>query len=198
MSPLGRLAAISVDQYHAMIKAGILPEGAPIELLDGLLVWKDRSDHGGGFMTIGPNHAICLMKIEDLQPDIRRLGAHLRSQKPIQIPPSHEPEPDAMIVCGKPYDIIGRHPNPNEVSCVIEVSSSSLEHDRTGKLRVYAAAGIPQYIVVNLIDRRVEVFEGPSFEKSKYTTHKIIKPGKSVSFLAGKKRLSVPVSNLLP
>ena len=35
--------AISVEQYHQMIRLGILPEGAPVELIDGLLVWKDRS-----------------------------------------------------------------------------------------------------------------------------------------------------------
>jgi hypothetical protein len=38
------LEPISVERYHRMIAAGILPEGAPIELIDGLLVRKDRSD----------------------------------------------------------------------------------------------------------------------------------------------------------
>ena len=32
------LAPLTVAQYHRMIESGILPEGAPIELLDGILV----------------------------------------------------------------------------------------------------------------------------------------------------------------
>jgi len=42
-----RVATLSVDQFEAMIAGGILPEGAPIELIDGLLVYKDRSATGG-------------------------------------------------------------------------------------------------------------------------------------------------------
>ena len=86
------------------------------------------------------------------------LGCHLRIQDPITIHPSHEPEPDAAIVRGRPRDYADHHPEPGDVVSLIEISESSLEHDRTTKLRIYAAAGIPQYIILNLVDRRVEVY----------------------------------------
>jgi hypothetical protein len=40
--------SLTVEQYHRMIRSGILLEGAPVELIDGLLVWKDRSARGTG------------------------------------------------------------------------------------------------------------------------------------------------------
>jgi len=51
---------------------------------------------------------------------------------------------------------------------VIEVAGSSLERDRTVKQRIYATAGIPQYVVVNLIHSRIEVFEKPDAAKGRY------------------------------
>jgi hypothetical protein len=35
---------LTVGQYHGMIKAGILAEGEPIELLDGMLVRISRGE----------------------------------------------------------------------------------------------------------------------------------------------------------
>jgi Uma2 family endonuclease len=44
---------------------------------------------------------------------------------------------------------------------VIEVAESSLDRDRGLKLRAYARAGIPQYLVFNLKSRLAEIYEGP-------------------------------------
>ena len=44
---------------------------------------------------------------------------------------------------------------------MIEVADSSLGLDRTTKLGIYAAAGIPQYVIVNLPERVVEVYTVP-------------------------------------
>lgn len=33
------IVPITVDQYHEMIRAGIIPDGSPIELIDGILMW---------------------------------------------------------------------------------------------------------------------------------------------------------------
>ena len=41
-----QVAGLSVTQYEAMIRSGILPEGEAIELIDGLLVYKDRAETG--------------------------------------------------------------------------------------------------------------------------------------------------------
>ena len=51
-----KIVPLTVDQYHRMIEAAILPEGEPIELIDGLLVRKDRSAVGADPMTVGHAH----------------------------------------------------------------------------------------------------------------------------------------------
>lgn len=150
---------LTVDQYHQMVEAGILPEGAPIELLDGLLIQKDR----GAAMTTNPRHASVLDSLNWLlAAELPPRGGYLRLQSPLTLPPHHEPEPDAAIVRGKPQDYRDHHPLAADVCCVIEVADSSLERDRTLKQRIYATAGIDQYVLINLTDRRVELFEEPA------------------------------------
>jgi hypothetical protein len=41
-----RLVPLAIEQYHRMINEGILPEDTSVELLDGMLVPKDRGDAG--------------------------------------------------------------------------------------------------------------------------------------------------------
>ncbi len=45
---------------------------------------------------------------------------------------------------------------------MVEVANSSLAHDRSTKKRVYAAAGIPVYWLVDLSKRQFEVYTDPS------------------------------------
>ena len=66
-----RVARLTVAQVHAMMKAGILREGEPIELIDGLLVYKDRSTTGQDPMTIGEKHNLViklLARLFELRP----------------------------------------------------------------------------------------------------------------------------------
>ena len=54
-----------------------------------------------------------------------------------------------------------RNPGPADVGLLVEVADTSLEFDRQVKLRMYAAAGIPEYWIVNLRDRQVETHHDP-------------------------------------
>ena len=112
-------------------------------------------------MTVGVEHALIIMRLAKLSGLFEPLGCHMRSQQPITIPPRDEPEPDAAIVRGSLEDYSDRHPGPSDILCVIEVADSSLPRDRGYKLRLYANAGIPMYVIVNLLDRVVEVYEEP-------------------------------------
>jgi hypothetical protein len=188
------LVRLSVDQYHRMIEAGILEEGAPIELLDGLLVHKDR----GASITVHPRHASVVSMLLELGARIATLGCHLRLQSPLTILRRHEPEPDAMIVAGRPKDYAHRHPQPADVGTVIEVADSSLERDRTTKMLIYARAGIAQYCLVNLTTGRIEVYEDPDSEQGRYRARRDLAPGESVALrLPGGGSLEVPVDQIL-
>jgi Uma2 family endonuclease len=151
----------TVDEYHDMIAAGLIAEGEPYELLDGQIVRKIRSKAGEDIMTVGVEHAIVVTRLARLTTAFEPKGCHIRSQQPIVILPDDEPEPDAAIVRGDVESYTAAHPEPADILCVIEVSDSSLSRDRIYKQKLYANANIPMYVIVNLIDRVVEVYREP-------------------------------------
>ena len=99
-SVAGRLEIVplSVEQYDRMIEDGILAEDAAVELLDGILVRKDRGDAGGDAMTVGETHAYVVTQLAYLGLRLDPAVMHLRTQQPIVIPEAGEPEPDAAII----------------------------------------------------------------------------------------------------
>ena len=88
-------------------------------------------------------------------------GWYVDSQDAITLATS-EPEPDVMVIRGQPRDYLEHHPLARELALVVEVSDSSLRHDQGFKKAIYAAAAIPVYWIINLIDRQVEVYTDPT------------------------------------
>ena len=186
---------LSVEQYHSMRETGILEEDAAVELIDGLLVYKDR----GGAVPVSPLHTFVTHRLTRVGPALEERGCHLRLESPITLPPSHEPEPDGAVVQGPPEDYLERHPGPGDVSCVIEVSDSSLRNDRTTKQGIYAAAGISQFIIVNLVESRVEVHEEPNVAEKCYGVVRVLHRGDTISLhVPGEGTLGVAVADWLP
>src|SRR4051795_12956679 len=83
----GSLVGLTVEQYHQMIERGILEEGAPIELLDGFLVRKDRAKTGEDPMTVGDDHIWAVENLRRVLRDAESLGHYLRLQQPVILPP---------------------------------------------------------------------------------------------------------------
>ncbi len=54
-----------------MVASGLLAEGAPIELVDGVLIYKDRSDWGEDPMTIGRKHNLAVQLLKELDAELR-------------------------------------------------------------------------------------------------------------------------------
>lgn len=198
LAPEPRLARLTVDQYHRMRETHILRDGEPIELLDGLLVHKERGTRGSDPMTVGPRHAMAIRLLAEQDPAVRAAGWFMLTQLPVSLPPYHEPEPDGAIVRGAPRDYPDRPPGAADVAIVIEVADSSLETDRTRKLSIYASAGIPQYVIVNLVDRQLEVHEQPVPAEGRYASQVTLHTGDLLHLRVGAQRLPIPVGHLLP
>jgi hypothetical protein len=181
----------SVDEYHKMIDLGLIMEGAPIELIDGMLVYKDRRDSGGSAMTHGPRHQLVVAQLVQLSAVLSAAGFHLRIQSPVAVGPSHEPEPDGLVLPGRPIDYQGRTPTAREAVLVIEVADSSLDTDRTVKLRMYATAAIPTYWIVNLRDNVIEVYDHPDVLAGSYSNRRDFRRGDKV-------QLDLPRATLTP
>ena len=187
----------SVDEYHTMIANGSIVEGQPFELLDGQIVRKIRSASGEDFMTVGVEHALIVMRLAKLSNLFESLGCHLRAQQPITVPPRDEPEPDAAIIRGSIEDYADHHPRIADVLCVIEVADSSISRDRGYKLSLYANAGIPMYVIINLVDRAVEIYKTPVIGEGRFAETTLPTRGEAVSFpTATGETVNVPVNQM--
>src|SRR5438105_15846329 len=121
LAPTTRFVPLTVEQYEQMIEGGILYSGEPIELIDGLLIPKDRSKAGEDPMSTGDEHAFVIDELAELKPQMPP-GCYFRTQQPIRLPPHSEPEPDGSIVRGKSTDYRRRKPGPADIVVVIEVA----------------------------------------------------------------------------
>jgi len=78
---------------------------------------------------------------------------------PLIVDPDSEPEPDLAVVTGSPRDYVSAH--PRTALLVVEVADTTLALDRQRKLPTYARAGIPEYWILNLVERFLEVHRHP-------------------------------------
>jgi Uma2 family endonuclease len=193
---------LSVSQYQHLMTAGVLAEGAPIELLEGFLVAKDQG--GGPGMGQSPLHAMIVAQILDLVKAVLGDRWVVRCQLPIALGPAasgmagSEPEPDLTIVLGPQRRYADHHPGPTEILLVIEIADTSLRVDRLGKAALYAAAGIGLYWIVNLVDRRVEIFAEPDTAAGVYLRQESRTEAEVVSLTSEGLAVSLPVKDLLP
>jgi Uma2 family endonuclease len=180
----------TVKQYHRMIETGILTDNDRVELLQGWIVPK---------MPQNPPHAATVTRI------MRRLMPQLpsewllRNQSAITLPQS-EPEPDFAVVRGPEEIYFHRHPGPRDVGLLIEVADTTLLHDRRRKGPIYAAARIPYYWIINLVEGVVEVYTQPRAGKAAgYQSQRVSGIKESISLiLGGRVATKIPVRDLLP
>jgi Uma2 family endonuclease len=66
---------------------------------------------------------------------------------------------DVCVVVGSIRDYEGSH--PRVATLVVEIADTSVRFDRSVKASLYASAGIPEYWIVNLADRVIEVHREP-------------------------------------
>jgi Uma2 family endonuclease len=135
----------TVEEYERMGAVGLLP-GGRTELIDGVVV--DVSPQN-------PPHALCVERLTAAL--YRRLldRARVRVQAPVRLATHWMPEPDvALVRIDAPAD---RHPQPDDLLLVVEVSDTSLADDRGEKLAQYARSGVSVVWIVDLNGRCVEV-----------------------------------------
>jgi Uma2 family endonuclease len=179
----------SVEQYQQMIANGTIAEDDPVELLEGWIVTK---------MSKNPPHIYSTEESAELIRGILPKGYFVRRQDPITTTDS-QPEPDISVIRGNRQDFKTRLPSLNEIILVIEVADSTLRRDRTVKQRIYAAAGIPVYWILNLQDRVLEVYTNPLANEKRYADMTIYTLDDVVPFmLEGKEISRIEVKNLLP
>ena len=180
----------SKDEYYRMAEMGFF-NGQRVELIDGEVILMSPQEAG---------HATAVELVARILEKAFGEGYHVRDQKPLDLGEGHEPEPDAAVVIGSPRDYAQAH--PKTAVLVVEVALSSVDYDRVVKGSLYAKSGIPEYWLLNLRDRRLEVFRElvPMPEQIfgfGYKSMRIYLPEETVSPLA-KPDAQIKVADLLP
>jgi Uma2 family endonuclease len=189
----------SIDDVATMLRAGILPEDSSTELLDGMIVLKDRANKGEPTDVHGKRHAAGVALLADLANRINAPACHVRSQLPLACDQYNAPEPDFAIVRGNARDYLERFPSGTDVSCVAEVADSSLERDSERKLSIYARAGVGQCLIINLRNDTLEHYSEPDPQAATFRTKITLSLGQTIAIqLVNGDVLQTAVADLLP
>lgn len=87
----------------------------------------------------------------------------MRSQDPVALDEHNDPEPDVVVLSKnmREYLALGTPP-VDDIRLLIEVSDSTLEFDLNRKATLYARAGVVEYWVLDLPNRRLHIHLDPS------------------------------------
>lgn len=143
---------ITLDQYDILVQRGTFANTyGQVELVRGRIVRMNPQ---------GPEHADPIDFLAEWSIESVRRRFTVRIQMPLRFPDQAScPEPDIAWVTRGRYS--RRHPGPDEIQLVIEVSLTSGPFDRTEKAELYAAGGVPEYWQVDLPSRTVTAYRGP-------------------------------------
>ena len=177
-------------EYDRLVELGMFI-GERLELLDGLLVVGEPQ---------GSPHAAIVMHVGQVLTSAFGAGWHARLQAPLALDDDSEPEPDVAIVTGAALDYLAGH--PSRAALIVEVAESSLRLDRRFKAELYARAGLPEYWIVNLVDRALEVHRDPQVVtgddvRAVYRAVEVLRPPATVTPVAAP-AVTIPVADVLP
>ena len=152
-TPARRL--FTMDDYHAMTRAGILSEDDRVELVEGEIVVMS---------PVGSRHAACVDILAELLIRAVDHRTSIRVQSPICLDESTELEPDLCVLVRRDDAYSESLPQPEDVYLVIEVSDTTRDYDLRIKAPLYARHGIREYWLVDLGSRTVETYRAPGPE----------------------------------
>jgi hypothetical protein len=141
------------EEYHRMADAGILHEDDRVELIEGEIV----------LMTpIGRRHAACVAELTRLLVPAVANRALLWPQNPITLPNESEPQPDIVLLRPRADRYRQDDAHPEDVLLLVEVADTSQRYDRSVKLPLYGAAGVPEVWIVDLPGEVIEIYRRPT------------------------------------
>lgn len=189
--PFGYTRGWTRADYDRLITEGAFDHGEPVELLAGKLIAREPQGTYH-FTTI----ALAAHALE------RAFGPEwtVRQQAPLALDDDSEPEPDLAVVRGEPIDFLESH--PARPALVVEVAETSLKLDRDLKGALYARGGLPEYWIINVRARCLEVHRAPGPDPTRslgwrYHDIAVLVAGERVTPLALGNQ-SIAVADLLP
>ncbi|HWB53156.1 MAG TPA: Uma2 family endonuclease [Tepidisphaeraceae bacterium] len=174
----------TLAEYYQLAEEGWF-EGQRVQLIEGEIIQMPPQGHA---------HALCLSRVSRWLYETFNREYVIRVQMPLNALKDSDPEPDAAVLRG-PDEQYRNH--PRSALFVVEIADSSLRLDRR-KAGIYAAAGVPEYWIVNLAERCIEVYRSAETSgKSSYPSPIVINENQTISTLAFPEA-NVKVAVLLP
>jgi Uma2 family endonuclease len=164
---------MTVERYFALVDEGLLEPDDRVELLEGVVVAMSPRNP--------PHDAVMSLVLRAL---VEAVGARaaVRCQCSLVLGRYSAPEPDVAVVPGRERDYLAGH--PRNALLVVEVADTSLAQDRLTKGALYAAAGVPEYWIVDIRADRVEVVRDPEPGTGRYRERSVIGRGGRLALLA--------------
>lgn len=156
-SDLVRRHRLTVDEYFRMAEVGLLGPDARVELIEGeIFDMAPIGNQHGGF-TAWLHRRL-----------LRDLGERVSVWDQVTLPLGtfSAPEPDLVILKYRKDEYKNKRPVPDDVLLIIEVSQSSVHHDRRIKVPLYARHDTPEVWILDVQLRRIQFFHTP--EKGNY------------------------------
>ncbi len=148
-----RTRRLTRDEYTRAAELGLFRPEEHLELLDGDIL-----------VQMSPQKEPHAVAVDDTAQALTAAfgpGFYVRQQKPMVLGDDSEPEPDIVVVPGAPRDYLASHPKPADVRLLVEVADTALRLDRGRKRSAYARVRIPEYWILNLRERRLEIYRDP-------------------------------------
>jgi Uma2 family endonuclease len=181
-----RIRPITVDEFYRMDDAGIFDPEERLELLNGRLIVMPPE---------GPPHGSISSRLNEVLVQRFARRATLRAGNALRLGPLSQLLPDFALVRRRDDWYAGAIPVPADVLLVIEVSQTSLRFDRGPKLRAYAATGVPEVWVIDLVHRRLEVYA--DLDAGTYSSARVLGPDDAIAPHAFPED-AIPVATFLP
>lgn len=176
------------DEYYKMAELGFF-DGKRVELIEGEIIEMS---------PMKSLHATVIRLVLNIMRNVFAKDYVVDSQLPMSFSKNTEPEPNVAIVKGEIKDFVQAHPKTAEL--IIEVSDATLRYDRTKKASLYAKNKIQDYWILDVKNKRLEVYRRPIKDKKSgfiYTEIQIFTEKDTVSPLAAPEA-KIKVADLLP
>lgn len=192
------------NEYYQMSELGLF-NGKRVELLEGEIFVKHSyirldDEEIEDMSGMSSQHFSGVNLVAEVLREVFKKNYFVSVQCPINMSDITEPEPDISIIRGEIRDF--SKAIPKTAALIVEVADSSLLYDRSKKVSLYAKNAIQDYWILNLKDRRLEVYRRPiedenAFYGFSYAEILIFTEKDTISPLVMSK-VKIKVADLLP
>ncbi len=179
------------DEFYRLAELGFFQDQR-VELIEGVIYQMPAQKN---------LHSMGITLTHDALRAVFGPNYWVRAQMSLDLSPFSVPDPDLAVVAGglRSHD---PQATPTIALLIVEVSESSLPFDRTHKMSLYAASGIEDYWILNLVDRQLEVYRKAAPDKAQpygfgYTSRTILDPSDTVTPLE-LPNVFIPVADMMP